>query len=200
VAQVIILGINNRISSEGLYLPIGSETYREGMKMVKKCLIAIALLAFLATTVQAGDDAENPWKFDDHWPWVYLELEICQIPVYMDVGMYVDMKDCGKKEIILKQVSCDTIGKGSGDFPCYKGCVKFQIRANFEVKLNTKLYKIGPVIDGWAASLDNDIVPGDGNYYEREVCVTAWKAQIWSAAPGDKVLVGEVAITVKPNA
>ena len=168
--------------------------------MVKKCLIAIALLAFLTTTVQAGDDAENPWKFDDHWPWVYLELEICQIPVYMDVGMYVDLKDCGKKSIVLKQVSCDTIGKGSGDFPCYKGCTTVQIRANFEVKLGTKLYKIGDVIKDWAATLSTDIVPGDGNYHDIEVCVTAWKAQIWKAAPGDKVLVGEVAITVKPNA
>ena len=168
--------------------------------MVKKCLIAIALLAFLTTTVQAGDDAENPWKFDDHWPWVYLELEICQIPVYMDVGMYVDLKDCGKKSIVLKQVSCDTIGKGSGDFPCYKGCTTVQIRANFEVKLGTKLYKIGDVIKDWAVTLSTDIVPGDGNYHDIEVCVTAWKAQIWKAAPGDKVLVGEVAITVKPNA
>ena len=168
--------------------------------MVKKCLIAIALLAFLTTTVQAGDDAENPWKFDDHWPWVYLELEICQIPVYMDVGMYVDLKDCGKKSIVLKQVSCDTIGKGSGDFPCYKGCTTVQIRANFEVKLGTKLHTIGDVIKSWAATLSTDIVPGDGNYHDIEVCVTAWKAQIWKAAPGDKVLVGEVAITVKPNA
>ena len=168
--------------------------------MVKKSLIAIALLAFLTTMVQAGDLAENPWKFDDHWPWVYQELEICQIPVYMDIGMYVELKDCGKKKIVLKQVSCDTIGKGAGDFPCYYGCTSFEIRANFEVKMGTKLYKIGPVIDSWSASLDNDIVPGDGNYYTRNVCVSAWKAKIWSASPGDEVLVGEVAITVKPNA
>ena len=175
--------------------------------MVKKCLIAIALLAFLTTTVQAGDDAENPWKFDDHWPWVYLELEICQIPVYMDVGMYVDMKDCGKKEIILKQVTCPA----GRNFPCYKGCVMFEIRANFEVKLGTKLTKIGPVIKNWEAKIYQDdgagnpgiewyIVTGDGNYHKMHVCVEAWEAQIWSASPGDKVLVGEVAITVKPNA
>ncbi len=171
--------------------------------MVKKCLIAIALLAFLATTVQAGDNAENPWKFDDHWPWVYLELEICQIPVYMDVGMYVDLKDCGKKEIILKQVTCPA----GRNFPCYKGCVNFDIRANFEVKLGTKLYKLGPVIKNWEAkiylpdeSAEDYIIPGDGNYHTRRVCVEAWEAQIWTNAPGDKVLVGEVAITVKPNA
>jgi hypothetical protein len=176
---------------------------REGMKMVKKCLIAIALLAFLTTTVQAGDEAENPWKFDDHWPWVYLELEICQIPVYMDVGMYVDMKDCGKKKIVLKQITCPDGKK----FPCYTGCTAFEIRANFEVKLGTKLYKIGDVIKNWSAKIVLDdlvtedyIIPGDGNYHKRNICVDAWEAQIWKAAPGDQVLVGEVAITVKPNA
>jgi hypothetical protein len=169
------------------------------MKMVKKSLIAIALLAFLATTVQAGDLAENPWKFDDHWPWTYTALEICQIPVYMDVGYYVFLKDCGKKKIVLKQVPCKDIGKEDKHFPCYYGCVKFDIRANFPVKLGTKLTKIGPVIKNWSASLDNDLVPGDGNYHTREVCVSAWETQIWTAAPGDEVLVGEVAITVKPN-
>jgi hypothetical protein len=171
------------------------------MKMVKKSLIAIAMLAFLATTVQAGDLAENPWKWDDHWPWTYTALEICQIPVYMDVGYYVELMKCGEKKIVLKQVSCSDIGKAPEDFPCYYGCVKFNIRANFEVKLGTVLYKNGPVIDGWSASLPlGDIVPGDGAEHEREVCVSAWKAQIWSASPGDEVLVGEVAITVKPNA
>jgi hypothetical protein len=172
------------------------------MKMVKKSLIAIALLALLATTVQAGDSAANPRKFDDHWPWTYTALEICQIPVYMDVGWFVQLVDCNKKEIILKQVTCDSIGKDPAkDFPCYYGCVKFKLYANFEVKLGTVLYKdpIG-IIDAWEATLDNDIVPGDGNQYEREVCIKAWKAKIWKAAPGDKVLVGEVAITVKPNA
>jgi hypothetical protein len=171
------------------------------MKMVKKSLIAIALLAFLATTVQAGDLALNPRKFDDHWPWTYTALEICQIPVYMDVGYYVELVDCHKKEIILKQVTCDSIGKGSGDFPCYYGCVKFKMRANFEVKLSLKLYKdpIG-IIDGWEATLDNDIVPGDGADHEREICVKAWKAKIYKNAPNDKVLVGEVAVLVKPNA
>jgi hypothetical protein len=176
------------------------------MKMVKKCLIAIALLGFLTTTVQAGDDAQDIWKFDDHWPWVYLELEVCQIEVLMDIGHYVQIKDCHKvKPIILKQITCPDGKK----FPCYKGCTEFQLRANFEVKVGTKLYKLSDVIkdNKWEGSIlltdgvtDGSIVPGDGDYHKRLVCVEAWEAQIWKAGPGDKVLVGEVAITVKPNA
>ena len=169
--------------------------------MVKKSLIAIALLAILATTVQAGDSAANPRKFDDDWPWTYTALEICQIPVYMDVGYYVELIDCHKKSIVLKQVTCDSIGKASKYFPCYYGCVKFKIRANFEVKLGTKLYKdnIG-IIKSWSVALSDDIVPGDGSQHEIEACISAWDAEIWKNAPGNKVKVGELAITVKPNA
>ena len=169
--------------------------------MVKKSLIAIALLAILATTVQAGDSAANPRKFDDDWPWTYTALEICQIPVYMDVGYYVELIDCHKKSIVLKQVSCDSISKASKYFPCYFGCTKFKIRANFEVKLGTKLYKdtIG-IIKSWSVALSDDIVPGDGSQHEIEACISAWDAEIWKNAPGNKVKVGEVAITVKPNA
>ena len=170
--------------------------------MVKKCLIAIALLAFLSTTVQAGDLAENPIKIDwgDRWPWTYLELEICQIPVYMEVGMYVKVIDCHKLEIILKQVKCDSIGKGDGDFPCYEGCTDVKIQANFEVKLNTKFYKdpINDIINKYSISLSDDVVSPPGETVT--LCMQAWKAKLQNHAPGSKVPVGEIAILVKPNA
>jgi hypothetical protein len=182
---------------------VRSDDLREGIKMVKKSLIAIALMGFLATTVMAGDLAQNPWKFDIDWPHIviYEELEICQIPIYMDVGMYVELKDCDKKEIILVQVPCADIGKGGGDFPCYHDCVDIELRANFDVKLGTKLYKIGTVIDGdkWTAYYQGaDTITGDGNYHTVTLCVDAWSANIYSVSPGDKVLVGEVAVTVMP--
>ncbi len=173
--------------------------------MVKKSLIAIALLAFLATTVQAADlDPNIPdhsFKYDDHWPWTYTALPICCIDVYMDIGYYVSIKDCDDLKIVLKQVNCSVIGKVDDDFPCYYGCTKFKILTNFPVKLGTSLTKVGDVIDGWEASFDDDTVPGDaGDWVEREICISAWKAKIWTASPGDEVLVGTVCITVKPNA
>ena len=166
--------------------------------MVKRSLIAIAVVALLATSVQAVDPN---LKYDDHWPYEYIAIDLCVMPVYMDVGMYVQLKECEKKSIILKQVDCAEIGKGSGDYPCYVDCETFDIRANFEVKLGTKLTKASPtVITNWEAYYDGDTtVPGDGNYYTRTVCVKAWKTEIWKAAPGDKVPVGTLAVTVKPN-
>ena len=163
--------------------------------MVKRSLIAIAVVALLATAVQAADPN---LKYDDHWPYEYIAIDLCVMPVYMDVGMYVQLKDCNKKKIELKQVDCAEIGEE--DFPCYLDCEEFEIRANFEVKLGTNLTKDGDVIKEWAGFYDgDDTVPGDGNYYKRTVCVKAWKTEIWKAAPGDKVPVGTLAVTVKPN-
>jgi hypothetical protein len=175
------------------------------MKMAKRVLIAIAVVALLATTVQAYDpvikkDSSNGVKKDNWWPFEYIALDLCTMPIYMDVGMYVQLKDCDKKKIELKQVDCADIEKGSGDFPCYLDCESFDIRANFQVKLGTRLEKTSTAIKDWSAYYDgDDLVPGDGNYYTRTVCVKAWKSEIWTVQPGDKVLVGNLSITVKPN-
>jgi hypothetical protein len=169
------------------------------MKMVKRSLIAIAVVALLATTVQAGYSPNL--KYDDHWPYEYVAVDLCTIPVYMDVGLYVQIKDCDKRKIELKQVDCAEIDRESKDFPCYLDCEEFEIRANFEVKLGVKKAKADPTnLKDWDAYYDGeDTVPGDGNYYKRKVCVKAWKTEIWKSSPGDKVKVGEVTITVKPN-
>jgi hypothetical protein len=170
------------------------------MKMVKKTLLAVALVAFLATVVQAADPSI---KEDDSWPghWVWDTQDICTMPIYMDVGMFVQVEKCNERKIELKQVDCGSIGKGGGDYPCYKDCDVVKVRANFEVKLGTSLTKsTGSPIDSWSAYYEGgDVVAGDGAYHGMTVCVSAWKTKIWNAAPGDKVPVGDLTITVKPN-
>lgn len=196
--------------------------------MMKKSLIAIALMAFLATTVQAGNLAENPLKFDEptevYWPWEYVALEICQVDVFMKVGMYVKMTNCGDRntKIQLKQVDCsaftdDSIvdnemllpdsvdpGRGGYAFPCYWDCTELKFVANFEVKLGYKLYEepdVNILRPGkWDAYLDKYTLDGDGSTEEIILCVAAWDAQIQNSAPTSSVKVGEVGITVKPNA
>jgi hypothetical protein len=180
--------------------------------MVKKSLIAIALIGFLATSTFAGDAPDNgQWKFDDDWPKdivvTYHELEICQIPIVIEIGMFVEILDCHKKEIVLKQVTC--IGK---TFPCYKGCDEIKVRANFEVQLGLKLYKVGTIINGnkvdyyfssdEGATVKEDtwIVTDDGNWNAVDVCVEIWDANIFNAAAGTTADVGELAITVIPTA
>lgn len=184
--------------------------------MIKRTLIAIAVVALLATSAHAA--LSDPYYFpigDSHavkvdghdnpeirWPYEikYQALVVCNIPIKMAVGMYVQVKDCKKKKLVLEQVDCGDIGKGAGDYPCYLDCVEFDVRANFEVKMGQNLHKSGDVIKDWSCYYDGgDVVPGDGDWHSMKVCVKAWKTQIYKAAPGDQVSVGSIDITVKPN-
>jgi len=182
--------------------------------MIKRTLIAIALLALLATSANAELtlSGDKLFKGDHHavkvdgsenvrWPYEYKALDVCIIPIKMHVGMFVQVKDCKKKKVVLQQVDCGDIGKGGGDYPCYLGCVSFEVRANFEAKLGANLEKVGDIIDGWDKYFDGDsVIPGDGNYHSVKVCVKAWKARIYKGTPGDERDVGKLHITVKPNA
>jgi len=207
--------------------------------MIKKGLFAVALLALLAVTVQAGDLAENPLKVDSStittdpnqsgdpqympkgwpsketiwWPYeiCYKELEICQIPIKIEIGMYAELKECDKKKIVLKQVPCQSIGKKTSDFPCYKGCTDIELRSNFDMVLGTVLYRQqvgGQYIvdaDKWKAYYTTkyrdpgNIIPGLVDWQKTEICVDAWSADLYYAAVGLEVQIGEVAVTVKPK-
>jgi hypothetical protein len=189
------------------------------MKMVKRTLIAIALVAFLASTAPAYEpviqgnyqiyywgaiDKDTGVKVEGnekvYWPYEYKALDICSMPVKMEIGMYVEVQDCTDKKIVMHQVDCGEIGKGTGDFPCYLGCTKFSARANFDVKLGTRLVKDGPVMNKWEAFYNgDDVIAGDGGNHEVEVCVKAWLANLWNGTPGDEVTVGTLYITAKPD-
>lgn len=183
--------------------------------MTKRTLIAIAVVALLATAANAAIvdwyghiDKNRIVKVDGkdtptiRWPYEikYTELTICTIPVYMKVGMYVEVKECDKKKVVLEQVECGTIGKGGGDFPCYEGSVSFDARANFPVKFGVNREKVGDTIKDWSAGYDGgNTIDGDGNWHGLKIVVKAWKTQIWKASPGDEVEVGKLHVTVKPN-
>ncbi len=182
--------------------------------MVKRTLIAIAVVGLLATAAHAlGPDPHygtydgkyqsikvNIEKISIGWPFEYKALDLCVIPVYMHVGYYVQVEKCNERKIKLVQVDCGDIGKGGGDWPCYFDCENVNIRANFEVKLGLKFSTIGSVIDKSDKYFDGgDTVDASGNWNTIKVCVKAWKARLYKNAPGTEIKVGELTITVKPN-
>ena len=181
--------------------------------MTKRTLIAITVVALLATSAQAlGPDPHtgkwdkqdsikvNIQKLEIGWPFEYKALDLCVIPVYMHVGYFVQVFECHKRKIKLVQVECGDIGKGSGDWPCYKDCEKVKIRANFEVKVKPERVKDSDLIKDWKAYMNGgDIVDASGSWNELEVCVEAWKAQLIKHSPGMEVKVGSIRLTVKPN-
>jgi len=190
------------------------------MKMVKKSLIAIAVVALIAATAQAGlgegayfdeDDPDISYKEDGKWPHVYIEVDICTIPIYMEVGYYVTIEDCDKLEITLKQVTCASIGEDDDDFPCYEGCVRvdgksskeyFKARANFDAIFGAEVEEIGDVLDKTDVYWVDDLktIDGDGDWHKLTVCVTAWKTDIYEAGPDNELEVGELILNVKPEA
>lgn len=197
-----------------------SKYFEEGNEMLKRTLIAITVVALIATSAQAlgpvphtnkADDAGNPifgtgqikvnnMNMTIGWPFEYKALNLCVIPVYMNVGYYVQVEKCNERKIQLEQVDCADIGKGSGDFPCYKDCETVKIRSNFEVKIGVNKEKVGGVLNDWKAYIDgSDVVTASTGWKDISVCVEAWKTKLLEHAPGTKVEVGKVILTVKPN-
>jgi hypothetical protein len=185
--------------------------------MLKRTLIAIAVVALLATSAaQALGPDPHTGKMDKnqgikvdkmnmniYWPFEYKALDLCAIPVFMDVGVMVQVEKCNERKIVLKQVECGDIGKNTqGDWPCYKDCEDLKVRANINVKLGlTKAANDSGVLDKWTAYFKDgkDTVDGLAGWTTVTVCVDAWRARLYEAAPGDKIRVGTVTVTVKPN-
>ena len=172
------------------------------MKMVKKCIIALAVVALMVTVVHADSPSI---KKDGGWPSQYIAQTICKFDVLMEVGFYVQLKDCGDRELILKQEPCADIGKGDGDFPCYRGCEDIQVRANFKAVFGATLDKEGSILDKtslyWANGKDQIDGSLGGDAWETlTICLDAWKAQLWhgNVPANSKPKVGEITINVKP--
>jgi hypothetical protein len=190
------------------------QKFEREMKMVKKILFTIAV-ALLVTTANAGIVVTNHTagdhaavKVEGHetlnydWPisWSYDSVNICTIPVKMEIGMYIKIIDCNKKEIWLRQVPCGDVGASDSHYPCYAGSVTVKAIANFNAKLGLSTSKDGSILDNLTCGITSgDVVPGDGNQHDVVISCKSTKAKLWAHAPGDKVNVGSVTITVKPN-
>jgi hypothetical protein len=178
------------------------------MKMVKKCLIAIAVVALLAATVQAADPAA---KYEGDWPWTktYDSINICTFDVSLEVGHFVQIQNCtgdNKREMKLQQVECSEISKGSGDFPCYSACVTITARANFVATLGANFDREAgdkTIIGGDKFELgwtSGSTIGPSGAWEDSHLCMKAWAVQLWaSGATSGKVTVGTITITVKPE-
>lgn len=185
--------------------------------MVKKTLIAIALVALVTTTANAAltewyhdggnkqavkVDGSQSWT--TRWPvsWSYDTINICTIPVKIHVGMYVQIDDCHRKKIVLEQVDCSLVGKGGGDYPCYLKCLTLRARANFNVKFGCFMSKNdagNEIIGGWGCYYEDDEVDAMASWDDIRICVKAWQTKLYNHAPGDEVSVGSVTLTVKPR-
>ena len=154
--------------------------------MLKKSLIAIAVLA-IALPAVAGD-----LKVHKPWPTKYVPQEITTIDVVMEVGYYIHVKD--QKSITVKQ---DT--SASDPYKTYKGCKTTDIVSNFPAKLSSSVKSASAAGGSWSASFTPDAITAGTTSVQ--ICVKGSKVDIGSLTgqAGKTVKVAVLHIMVVPN-
>ena len=153
------------------------------MKMLKRSILIVAAATLLATGVQAGEIKTHDW------PVQFIFLEITSIPVVMDIGYYIRIKDQDKLRIKLVQDELD-IHK-------FKGCVDMVVESNFNAVLSASISKTGAVDGDYSVTLDTSTANKGSTTVK--VCATLTKAALQMQDAGTKdVQVATVKIKVKP--
>jgi len=173
---------------------------RKEKKMLKKSLIAIAVLAIVAlpafgATVKT-DKYHKPW--DSHVVYEWDDLQ--QIKVVLDVGYWIKIEYNG--DIEVHQDS--NVGPA---FSSYAGCMSgVKVWTNFNATLKADVTAESPAGGKWSGTLNSvsklDIAPGETSI---EVCVTATEVKIENLTAAnaqggsDNVHVATVHIMVVPT-
>jgi hypothetical protein len=143
----------------------------------------VAVAALLAAGVQAGEIKTHDW------PTTFVPLEITSIPVTMDIGYFVQIKDQDKLVIKLAQDELD-IHK-------FTGCTNMVIESNFNLELSASITKTGAIAGDYSVSLDPSTAKAGSTTVK--VCATLTNANLVGQPAGTKdVQVATVKIKVKP--
>ena len=159
---------------------------------------------YAGDSVQHDPGMEETSKREDVKIW-YDPVDICNFPVLMEVGHFVQLEKCGDYKIKLEQVPCGDIGRNATtDFPCYEGCVTIKARANYPAIFSASVNKSGGDVNMlnemnlyWENGV-NTIQGDTGDWEELKLYLEAWDVEIWKFTAGT-VKVGEITINVKPK-
>ncbi len=151
--------------------------------MLKRSVITAAAAALLAAGAQAGEIKTH------NWPTTFVPLEITSIPVVMDVGYFIRIKDQDKLRIKLVQ--------DESDIHKFKGCVDMVVESNFDLVLSAGITKTGAVDGDYAVTLDPSTAHAGSSTVR--VCAILTNANLTGQLAGTKdVQVATVKIKVKP--
>lgn len=146
--------------------------------MLKKSLFLVAAVALLAVAAQAGEI-----KIHD-WPMSYIAQEITDIPVVLDVGYWVSIKDQDKLQIELVQQSIHT----------YQGCTDMTVECNFNITLSCSISKTGAINGDYGCSVSPADIDAPGGV--ATVCATLANANL-GGSPGGSQNVHVATVTIK---
>jgi hypothetical protein len=155
---------------------------------MKKALFAVAVVALLTVAAQAGEI-----KYHE-WPTTFVAQEIATIPVVMDVGYWVRIKDQGSLKINLGQESIHV----------YSGCTNASVETNTCLRFSCSIAKVsvgGAVVvpGNYSCSVSPADIDAPGGTLT--VCAKITDADL-SKVPGGRkgVHVGNVTLKVVPRA
>jgi hypothetical protein len=150
--------------------------------MLKRSLIAVAAVAVLASIAPAGEIKLH------NWPCQFIPQEIAEIPVVMDVGFWVRIKDQDKLKIKLNQVDIHT----------YEGCTTMTVQCNFDLTLSCSISATGAVGGKYSCSVSPADINAPGG--TADVCAKLKEANLGDQPGGSKnVKVATVTIKVVPR-
>jgi hypothetical protein len=155
--------------------------------MLKRSLVAVAVVALLAMTVQAGEIKTHTWPCD------FKALEITSIPVLMDIGYYIKIKDQDTLKIKLIQ---DTLINTK-----FSGCTNMKIESNFAFTISCSITKTGAIDGTYTCAITGGGVGIPAGSNTVEVCATLVNAVLGVSgvpAGSTNVQVATVKISVKP--
>jgi len=152
--------------------------------MLKKSLFAVALVAMLAGMSLAGEIKVHDWPVS----WQYEYQAVTVIPVTMDIGYWLKIRDQDKLSIHMTQ---DAIQQ-------YSGCTTMKVDCNFDVSLKATIAKDAAGIGGdYSCSVSpNTLVPGKNQPVD--VCATLKKADLADATAKQTITTAHVTISVAP--
>ncbi len=150
---------------------------------MKKALFAVAAVALLTVSAQAGEIKLH------EWPCTLTPVEITTIPVVMDVGYWVSISSQSSLKITLAQESIHV----------YSGCTTMTVKTNTAVTLSTSIASNGTVGGTYSSWIDGSASIPMGTSSVK-VCAKVTGADLSGVAGGTTgVQVATVTISVVPT-
>jgi hypothetical protein len=156
------------------------------MKMLKKSLFAVAMLAVVMPAF-AGQ-----LKVHEPWPCAPIPQEVCKIDVVMDVGYYINIVD--QKAIKVVQDSSST-----DPYHTYVGSKKTDVKTNFNAQLILSAAATSAAGGTWTPTITPSTIPAGST--QVQFCVKGTGVQIDKLVGGAKdVPVAQITVKVMPAA
>ncbi len=150
--------------------------------MARKLLFAVLAACALTATASAGE------IFLSTFPTTYIPQEITDIPVLMDIGYFVFIRDQDKLQIKLLPTEIRE----------YEGCTEVEIEANFDLRLSCEIVSNGAVDGDYTCSVTPNLLDAPGGTVA--VCAKLVDASLLNVVGGTTdVQVATVTLKVAPR-